>query len=279
MSGDEIKSPWEVGDSDFSSESVPSRAGASVEYTPPKSSGVSEDSWMLGAGFDTSMDGDPNPNEGNNLRFWMPKGTSRDIIFVTEGSEAKVIWEHAGQINGSWKNWATCLEPLGLPCPMCHYSNTHGGAWRRYKGRFFTIIDCASFKDRIGRERKNERRLLCAKKDTSDILQRKFMTRRDAGQGLRGALFKVFRPDSEKSSSVGEDYEFIKMVNLNDYPFSADPNKGYILPEGHLDIGRLLKPDPNKMKIMHDRLTGSPEGVSSRSVGGPDGPGAHIVSY
>jgi hypothetical protein len=230
---------------------------------------------MTGVGFDADMTGDANPNEGNNLRFWMPKNVEKTIIFVTDGHEAPVIWEHSGQIGGSWRNWASCLEPLGVPCGLCLYSNANRGAWRRYKGRFFTVIDCSEFKDKQGRDRKNERRLLVAKKDTSEILKRKYLSRRDAGQTLSGAMFKVFRPDSEKSAGVGEDFEFVKMVDLKAYGFAADPNKAFIKPNGHLDLGKLVKPDPAKVKAMLGRLAGD---RYVETAGSPEGTDAS-VSY
>lgn len=270
---DDTTPPWLV-DEDTpsvrpSSHSAPT---PTADRTPTSSS---SDSWMIGEGFDTGMEGDPNPNEGANLRWWVPKGETRTAIFVTEGKDAPVLWEHNGQIDGNWKNWASCLEPLGMPCDLCKYANANKGAWKRYKGRFFTVIDLTEFKDRMGRVRSRERRLMCVKKDVSEIIQRKYMSRRDAGEGLRGAMFKIFRPDSDKSASTGEDFEFVKMVNLLDYGFSEDPNKGFLLPDGQFDIARLLKPDPAKIKIMVDKITGgfrSPDKYESRGTDSASGP-------
>jgi len=266
--------PWEAIDAG----SVPAaESAATAGHTPsptPSPAAADDESWMLGSGFDTDMEGDVNPNQGNNLRLWIPKGAEKIVIFATDGHEAPVLWEHSGQIGGSWRNWCTCLEPLGVECPGCKFSNIHKGKFRRYKARYFTVIDLSEFTDSKGAVRKNERRLLVAKKDTSEIIKRKYLSRKDAGETLSGAMFKIFRPPTDKSASVGEDYEFIKMVNLSDYGFANDPNKEFIKPNGQLDLGKLVKPDPAKMKIMYDRLMA--ESGGDVAAGRPEGTGSKI---
>src|SRR5690606_12262234 len=106
-----------------------------------------------------------------NIRFWMPKESEKIVVFITDGDKAPVVYEHNFQLGGSWKNWLSCLEPLGIPCPLCQWANANNGQFARYKGAFFTIIDTSKFKDRSGKERVNERRLLVAKKDTAEIIK------------------------------------------------------------------------------------------------------------
>ena len=54
----------------------------------------------------------------------MPKNSERKIVFLNTGGAADtpIIWEHNLQLNGSWRNWFTCVEPLGMKCPACAYA-------------------------------------------------------------------------------------------------------------------------------------------------------------
>ena len=61
---------------------------------------------------------------------------------------------------------------------------------------------------------------ISAKKATSEILMRKYATRLDQNQRLRGARFSVHRGSDQKSPSVGSDFEFIEMIDLS--KFAAD---------------------------------------------------------
>ena len=150
-------------------------------------------SWILGEGDDADMVGDHVPTKTGNLRYWMPKGQERKVIFLTDYEKSVVIWEHQLRLNGNWRNWFTCLEPLGVTCPICQYAEANDGQFRRYKGRFFSIIDTHEFKDRSGATRSNVKKLMCCKKDTSEVLKRLSddCKERD-GNGLRGAMFKIF---------------------------------------------------------------------------------------
>lgn len=195
--------------------------------------------WMkalVGEGLDTDMTGDRRPGGGANARFWMPKGTERVIVFLTEGNQAPVIWEHQVKLGGSWRNWFTCLEPMGQPCPLCQWADSHNGQYGRYKAAFFTVIDTNAFKDKAGVERKNLKKLLAAKKDTAEILKRKFLNRMEASEGKSGlklAAYKVYRTNSDKSAAVGEDFEFVKMADMSVFEDASELNYSEIL---HPDV-------------------------------------------
>jgi len=200
--------------------------------------------WLIGTGIDDAdMSGDPIPGGGAFQRLWIPRGESKKIIFVTGGGEAPILWEHQFNVGGSWQNWVTCVEPFGMPCQLCRWADATS-KFRRYKGAFFTVIDCTEFKDKSGKVRKNEKRILCAKKKTTEILKRKRLARVEEGQGLKGAMFNVYRTNDEQSPSVGDDYEFIKMVDLSDLPVDTEPH----------DFSTMLKPDPDKVAAAVQRL-------------------------
>ena len=199
--------------------------------------------WMLGAGVDTDMTGDVRPDAGKGIRFWMPKGSDRTIIFLTEGNAAPVLWEHQLRLGGKWTNWVSCLEPLKMKCGLCDWANSNAGEFRRSKVVVFTIIDTQKFKGKDGKERSNMKRLLVAKKDTAEILRKKYESRLEEGQGLKGAMFKVYRTNSDKSASVGTDFEFKKMVDLATLPDSEE-----------YDYSELLAPNPDTMRQVVARL-------------------------
>lgn len=193
--------------------------------------------WLLGTGMDADMSGDggaTKPKElANNNRFWMPKGSARTIIFLSSGPDAVTIHEHQLNLHGNWRNWYSCLEPTGKPCPICQF-HKENNQFKRYKAMFFSVIDTTEFVDKRGNNRKDLKKILCAKRGVAEIIKRKYLARYENDEDLRGAMFKVYRTNDDKSSSVGEDYEFIKMVDLSGYEDTSVH-----------DWAEVLKPDPD----------------------------------
>lgn len=222
------------------------------EEAPAAAAAETGASWVLGGGMGGDMTGDSGGGAGG-MRFWCPKSQERRVIFLTEGDKAfGPVWEHNFRLDGRWTNWVTCLEPLGVACPFCKFSKDNDGMFRRYKAVFFTIIDTHEFEDRSGKKRSNVKRLFVAKKDTLEKLQRKYFQRLEAGGRFRGALFNIYRGSSEKSPSVGDDFDFVKDVDLDALPDTTE-----------FDYLSLLKPDPAKIARLAARLSGeaAPEGA------------------
>ena len=165
---------------------------------------------VVGVGLNTDMTGDPRPIFIR--RFWMPRGAEKMIVFLTEGDEVEVIWEHQAYVGGSWLNWFRCVEPFGMKCRLCEWAEDNNGKHRRYKAAMFTIIDCSEYKDKKGNMWKNQKSLMACKKDTQEILALRYKDRVEEDEGLRGALFRVLRTNGDKSCSVGEDFTFKRMV-------------------------------------------------------------------
>jgi hypothetical protein len=207
---------------------------------------------MTGAGLDDDMKGDPS-GSSSVYRFWMPKGTSRNVVFLTDGNKSPIIWEHNYQYRGNWRNWLTCLSGMGVRCPMCDFHEKEG-KYGRYKIQLFTVIDCNKFTDKKGVVRENEKRVVCAKKDSCEVIARRWKTLMENGNTLRYAMFKVHRGNSDKSAGVGDDYEFIKMV---DPATIADP--------APMDYKELFAPQPEKMARVVEIL-------SSKVAAGEDAP-------
>lgn len=253
---------------------APAPAPAPAEPAPPPTTDGGVPSFIMGTGVDQNMDAGTRKPSSAGTRFWMPKGSSKEIIFLTDGSGPlpygpPKIFEHnppIGQGKQRWMNWFTCVESITGKgkCPLCQFAESHNGVGRRYAGMFFSIIDTTEFEDRSGQLRKNTKRLLVAKRDTTELIGRKYLARVEAGEKLRGAMFRVHRSNSDKSPSVGDDYEFMKMVDLKDYP-ESEP----------FDYAEMLKPDlaavndaVAKLQMEH----GEVQSVGPTQGGGAAGP-------
>lgn len=198
-------------------------------------------SWALGTGLETDMSSESSGR--GTTRFWMKPSSGKKIIFLSEGNACFVCFEHQFQMNGRWTNWATCIEPMGKSCPLCKWAAEHEGQYRRYKGAFFTIIDTTEYTDKKGNTHKNQKRLMCCKKDTAELLMRQYTRRLDAGQGLKGAMYEAYRTNKNTSASVGETFEFINMVDLDQFP-----------DVGEFDYSEILKPDEERLQTIYKRL-------------------------
>ena len=177
------------------------------------------------------------------MRFWIPKGEERRIIFLTEGNQAKRIWEHQVRLSGDWRNWVSSLTWFGHKKDPLKDFSEETGMFRRYNAYAFSIIDTQEFTDRSGQKRKNVKKLLLAKRDTAEILKRMYLKRLDADQGLRGAMFDVYRTNSDKSASVGEQFEFVKMVDLSAYDDTEE-----------FDLSELFFPEPERAAQIVEQL-------------------------
>lgn len=205
--------------------------------------------WMQGTGLESDMTGDPTPGAMASKRFWMPKGSERKIIFLTEGNRAPVIWEHQVRLGGKWTNWFTCVADLGVHCHLCGYADKNDGMFRRSKVMIFTVIDTNEWTDKQGKTHKNVKKMLAAKKDTTELLKRKYLKRLEADQGLRGAMFDVYRTSSDKSPSVGDEFTFDKMIDLTALEDTEE-----------FDYAVELAPDPAKNKRVYEQLVAASEG-------------------
>lgn len=208
--------------------------------------------WTDGLDNDVSTPASPK-SPSRNLRFWMPPSSERTIVFLTE-KPSFAFWEHSAKLK-DWRNFATCLCHLeDTPCPLCALG-TAGAQVQRYKSQPFTIIDRTEYEGKYGENKgkkmKDTKRLYLAKSRVAEKIARKALSRKNAGESLRFAEFKVFRSSDAKSPGVGDDFEFIRMVPASELPDTEE-----------FDYKELLKPDIEL--VMHlARLL--------RSVGDSDG--------
>lgn len=202
----------------------------------------SQPSWLIGSGLDTDLTQDK-AISGSKLRFWIPKGSMKRVIFLTAGDQAPVIWEHQLKLNGNWNNFVTCTKPIGVPCPVCEWSDKNNGEFKRYKAAFFTVIDCTEFADKSGKVIKNVKRLMCCKSSTAEKLKRKWLRLQDDKKSMLGAMFEIFRPSLDKSAAVGEDFEYVKHVDLETLKDATE-----------FDYSEVLQPNPDVAAALVENL-------------------------
>ncbi len=141
---------------------------------------------------------------GGVQRFWLPQDKSATVVFL-DGEDPPVYREHNVQIDGSWKNWFTCIQGMKdskgqtMRCPACRAGN------KPYMAVAYTVVDRTEWKDKNGNQHKDEVKLLVVKDGVFPLLE-KMNTKR---KGLTGCVVEVTRSKKENSASTGDiwDYE------------------------------------------------------------------------
>jgi hypothetical protein len=158
--------------------------------------------------FDTGFDGAK--REEDRLlakqgpgRFYVPDGESKEVVYVDDNPFC--IYEHHFKMNGSWRNWMTCLRGIHDDAACC---TQLGDKTRGYIG-FLTCVDASKWKDKKGNAHQYEVQLFGAKLKTL----KKFKRKKEDRGSLVGCMFKATRED-EKSPSCGDEFEFQKEVDL-----------------------------------------------------------------
>jgi len=136
-------------------------------------------------------------------RFWLPAGNTKDWVAVDD--DFFNVHEHNPKLNGSWKNWMTCLRGVYDDVVCCEKL---GGTTRYYVGHI-TIVNCSSWQDKRGVKHEFELELLSAKLGSLKTLKRKKSER----EGLVGKMFKSAR-DNNDSAGIGGEFEFQREVDL-----------------------------------------------------------------
>lgn len=155
-------------------------------------------------------------------RLWMPRGGEASVTIVDddtqpfcfkyEGEEHNlmlpvILREHQMKIDGSWRNWFTCLKSSGKPCPLCF------GKHRPYQAAIYTVIDHSEWEDKQGNLHKDELKLLVVKTSTPAFgMLKKESNKRG---GLRGCRYDVSR-QGEKAATIGDVWQFDAKTELPD---------------------------------------------------------------
>jgi hypothetical protein len=137
-------------------------------------------------------------------RFWMPKGKSKELVFVDD--EPFTIHEHNPQIGGNWRNWLTCLKGAGDDPVCCEMM----GIKSRYWVGYYTVIDCSSWEDQQGNKYQYEMMLFPARLGAL----KKFKRKQEDRGSLVGCMYKASR-DGEKAAGIGDDFEFVREAKMD----------------------------------------------------------------
>lgn len=161
-------------------------------------------------------------------RFWLPSNASTHISFLDEetspfGYDAPFTFmEHQLNLNGSWKNWFTCLAGMrdqdGTPieCPLCAGGDTP------YLAAAYTIIDHSEWTDKRGKVHRDEVKLFVVKSQVLKILRKSAAKKK----GLRGWFVEVARLDAQ-SANTGEQFDFEERRELDSKLVAPDYREAF----------------------------------------------------
>lgn len=134
--------------------------------------------------------------------YWMPPGDTREVIVLDDAPDF-FVYEHQlkDPSGGKQRVHITCPKEFDN-CAACE------GDKESTFIMVLTVIDLQEFEDRNGNFHEFSRKLFRVK----PAQQKKFLRRHEKEGTLRGALFELSR-DSKKDSVIGNDIEFIEMVD------------------------------------------------------------------
>lgn len=191
-------------------------------------------------------------------RFWLPRNGSAEVIFLSPGQPLPIITEHQVQLYGNWRNWATCLRMIGEECLLCKYAKEHEKFFA-YSAAFLSIIDTSEYTSkRDGKVYKDQKRLFVAKSRSLEFLKRRYAQRVAAGETLRASKYQIFRSNDKTAASVGDQFDYINTVDLNEYPDTEEYN-----------LEELFAPNAEKVQSMYDALV-KETGAKSFETGSVD---------
>lgn len=199
---------------------------------------------------ETGLEGLQNEGGGDDdrfLRFFVKKGTTKEVIFLTEAETAKSFFEHRVKIGNTFNNFFTCLRCIGESCPMCEYSKQNDSkdnqSYAR-AGTLFTVLDVTPYENKDGKEVVTPRkRLLVAGSRMLTTISATYEVLKKSGHSLRGYKFIVQRTPKKMSLSTGDVWIPQGSVDLSDF---EDVDE--------LDYQTILAPDRAKMEAALKRM-------------------------
>jgi hypothetical protein len=132
-------------------------------------------------------------------RIWIPAGVSKDLVFIDD--DPMCLHEHNPKMNGSYRNWFTCLQGVSDEVVCCQVLGPNS----RYYCGYVTVVDCTEWKDKKGNSHQFEMRLLQLKLKSLKKLRRK---KEDKG-ALVGTMWRFTRED-DSAPICGDDWEHLR---------------------------------------------------------------------
>jgi len=137
-------------------------------------------------------------------RLWMPGGGSKDVVWVDD--EPVCIHEHNPKMNGTYRNWMTCLQGVYDEVVCCQRL----GPKSRYYVGYVTAVDCSEWKDQRGNMHQYEMRLVPMKLRSL----KKFRRKKDDRGSLVGTMWRLTRED-DNAANIGDDWDFVRDANMD----------------------------------------------------------------
>jgi hypothetical protein len=136
-------------------------------------------------------------------RIWIPPGAAKELVIIDD--EPVCLHEHNPKMNGSYRNWFTCLQGVSDEVVCCQVL----GPQSRYYCGYLTVVDCTEWVDGKGNKHQFEMRLLQLKLKSLKKLRRK---KEDKG-ALVGTMWKFLRED-DSSPICGDDWSHMRDVDV-----------------------------------------------------------------
>src|SRR5258706_3947024 len=137
------------------------------------------------------------------FRFLVKSGETRQGCILDDKPDF-FMYEHSmNDERGRWgRKFCGCVAETEI-CPACIALDREA-----YYAMMLTLLDFTQFKTKSGENVEFSRKLVCVKLTQ----QRKFLRFYEKEGSLRGAVFDFIR-DGEKSSSIGNDIEFVEWID------------------------------------------------------------------
>lgn len=137
-------------------------------------------------------------------RVWIPGGASKEVVWGDD--EPVCVHEHNPKINGTYRNWFTCLQGVYDEVVCCMQL----GPSSRYYCGYLTAIDCSEWEDNRGNKHQYEMRLAQLKMKSL----KKFRRKKEDKGSLVGTMWRLTRED-DNAPICGDDWEFMRDVDMS----------------------------------------------------------------
>jgi len=183
--------------------------------------------FLKGVDEDLPYAGNSSSDDKKMFRFYVGQNGKADISFLHGKSDLAHALEHDFSRSQNYRDRQqfVCLKALGLDCPLCKLPRDEQQVRSRY-ANYFLIIDHTPYTSKKGKTYVDTMKLLVMNKEDIKRLDMTVEGLKDKKLELAGARFTVRRPDSQRSSRVGESYsyeghtDFSKFEATKDFDFS-----------------------------------------------------------
>ena len=159
------------------------------------------ESWI-----ETGLDSPPEPREDSGqsgaFRFFLPKGGSAEIMFLSDVSQFYKVKQHEIWINGK-PIFATCCQTDKRACPLCEAAKVNEKMKRR-EWWIGTVLNLSGYQKDGQTKGQYKRQLFCMNYSVKNMMEAHFEAIIEQGKSIRGAVFKMKRTNGEKSFKTGD---------------------------------------------------------------------------